>query len=81
MAWIDTLEQDEVDGYRESIYNHQIKNRGGTVSNIIKIHSLNETAFKSFMEFSKLLFFPSELKRKTKEMIAVAVSSYNDCHY
>ena len=81
MTWIRTLEKEEAEGYIESVYEHYIKNRGGIIANIVKVHSLNENAFQSFMQFSKLLFFPSALSRKTKEMINVTVSVENECHY
>lgn len=79
MAWIRMLEPDEVEGSMKSVYKGV--ERGGEVSDIIKIHSLNERAFRSFIEFTKLLFFSSQLERPVKEMIAVAVSAYNDCFY
>lgn len=81
MAWIDVLDHDETEGFMKSVYDMQKKERGGRVSNIVQIHSLSERSFKSFMEFSKMLFFPSELERQTKEMIDVVVSVQNECHY
>jgi len=81
MAWIETRNLEDVEGFMRSVYEAQLGERGGTVSNIIQIHSLNEKVFRSFMAFSEFLFGPGALSRKTKEMIATVVSSHNDCHY
>lgn len=81
MAWIETVDEDDATGFLKSIYEQFSRGENGTVSNIVKAHSLNERAMKSFAAFSELLFAPSALERRTKEMINTVVSTHNDCHY
>lgn len=81
MAWIETLDGDEAEGFIAEVYEQFSRGDNGTISNIVKAHSLNERAMKSFAVFSELLFADSNLDRRTKEMINTVVSTHNDCHY
>lgn len=80
MAWIETLDRGEASGLVGDVYEEFARGED-TVSNIVKVHSLNERAMRSFAAFSKLLFRESALEREVKEMINTVVSAHNDCHY
>lgn len=81
MAWIETLDREDASGFVESVYEQFSRGEAGTISNIVKAHSLSERAMKSFAAFSELLFTDSHLDRRTKEMINTVVSVHNECHY
>ena len=54
----------------------------GSLDNILRIHSLNPRSMRDHMElYSHLMRGASPLTRVQREMIAVAVSSANDCFY
>ena len=81
MAWIEWLEAEEADGELRDIY-RSVGGRSGFVANILKIHSLNPAALRGHYEFYRTLMYgKSGLSRAQREMLAVAVSRANDCHY
>ena len=50
--------------------------------NIVGIMGLNPRTMAASMEFYKsVMQFPSPLLRREREMLAVAVSAVNRCHY
>jgi len=52
------------------------------VANILKIHSLAPEVLKAHLDiYHAALHAPGELSRAQREMIAVAVSAANGCHY
>ena len=54
----------------------------GTVSNILKVHSVSPRTMLAHLDlYKELMFGQSELTRSEREMIAVAVSATNGCHY
>ncbi len=54
----------------------------GRVANILKIHSLAPGTMLAHLGlYREVMFGRSELSRTEREMIAVAVSSANGCHY
>ncbi len=81
MTWIETLDREEASGLVGALYEEFSRGDEGTVSEIVKVHSLNERAMRSFAAFSELLFTESGLEREVKEMINTVVSVHNDCHY
>lgn len=82
MAWIKVIAEEEAQGPLKEIYDKSIQPWGG-VDNIEKIHSLDPDSLKWHLEMYKQLMYGrgSSLKRAQREMIAVAVSSFNKCHY
>lgn len=55
---------------------------GGALDNILRIHSLNPPSLDHHVElYAHLMRGPSPLSRVQREMIAVTVSSANDCFY
>ena len=52
------------------------------MDNIIQIHSINGAVMKSHYEmYIALMRKRSPLSRIQREMIAVMISAYNECHY
>ena len=52
------------------------------VDGILSIHSLSAASLRGHMSlYRALMFGPSPLRRAEREMIAVTVSTLNECHY
>ena len=81
MAWIKNIDETNADGELARAYD-ELRQRAGAVANILKIHSLAPDVLKSHLDiYRAALHAPGELSRAHREMIAVAVSSANGCHY
>ena len=81
MAWIRMIDEAEAEGKLRDLYARLTEPWGG-VDNILKIHSLNPPSLKGHFELYKTLMRGrSPLTRIQREMIAVAVSAANRCHY
>jgi len=81
MAFIPCVDENEASGELKEIYDAIRGGRGG-VGNILKIQSLNPPTLGAHFDLYKTLMFgQSKLDRVRREMIAVAVSSLNNCHY
>ncbi len=52
------------------------------LANILRIHGHNPAVFEAHVAlYEKLMFGPSPLRRRQREMLAVVVSAGNGCHY
>jgi uncharacterized peroxidase-related enzyme len=81
MSLIQYIDEDRAQGDLAMIYERIRRLRGG-VSDVMKLQSLNPSALAAHFElYRSLMFGPSELDRRTREMIGVLVSSANDCSY
>ena len=81
MAWIRTIDEDDAQGELRELYERLTEPWGG-VDNILKVHSLSPASLRGHFELYKTLMRgPSPLNRAQREMIAVAVSAANRCHY
>ena len=81
MAWIKTINPDATEGELKQIYEEQ-KRQAGAVANILQIHSLAPDVLAAHLDIYKAAMHASgELSRTRREMIAVAVSQANGCHY
>ena len=81
MAWIDTINEGDADGSLKDQYAKLKDSRGG-VDNILKIHSLNPESLDAHVRLYKTIMYgKSPISRVDREMIAVLVSSINQCHY
>jgi alkylhydroperoxidase family enzyme len=81
MAWIDTINERDEDGSLKDQYAKLKDSRGG-VDNILKIHSLNPESLDAHVRLYKTIMYgKSPIRRVNREMIAVLVSSINQCHY
>ncbi len=81
MAWIGMTDEGEAAGELKTAYERVAAARG-RVANILRIHSVApETMLAHLDLYRRLLFGPSELSRREREAVAVAVSAANSCHY
>ena len=81
MAWIDTINERDADGSLKDQYEKLKDSRSG-VDNILKIHSLNPESLDAHVQLYKTIMYgKSPIRRVNREMIAVLVSSINQCHY
>jgi alkylhydroperoxidase family enzyme len=76
------IPEGEAEGKLADLYKKYRSRESGIVDHILKIHSLDPPTMEShFQMYRQLMFGPSELSRKEREMIAVVVSVENSCHY
>ena len=81
MAWIDTINERDANGSLKDQYEKLKDSRNG-VDNILKIHSLNPESLDTHVRLYKTIMYgKSPISRVDREMIAVLVSSINQCHY
>jgi uncharacterized peroxidase-related enzyme len=81
MSWISIIEEKDSSGELKKIYD-EIKKKRGKLSNIMKIQSLNPKAMEKHMQlYLSIMFSSSKLSRRDRELIAVVVSSINNCDY
>jgi len=59
-----------------------VRTAGRRLANILDSHSLNDDALRAHLGlYRTIMFGPSGLTRAERELMAVAVSAANDCHY
>lgn len=81
MAWIATIPENQAQGLLAEIFATAAR-RAGRVFNILRIQSQNAEALQASIQmYLALLHGPSPLTRAQREMLAVVVSSANECHY
>ena len=82
MAWIRTIMPGEATGLLKRLYDEAAA-RAGKVFNVLRIQSLRPEVLQAGVELYKELMHSdrSPLSRAQREMIAVAVSRANECHY
>ncbi len=81
MSWIRLHPDDDAKGLLAAIYD-AARRRAGKVFQILRIQSLNPSVLESSMEmYKRIMFGPSPLSRGQREMLAVVVSSTNECRY
>lgn len=72
MAFIDYLPEEAIPEA------HRVQDN----DNIIRIHGVHSRVIKRhYRLYAELMHAPGPLTRARREMIAVAVSAKNDCHY
>lgn len=82
MAWIKEIEVNEATGKLEKLYDKIGGRTKGNVANILKVHSIHPDAMESHLKlYETIMFGESGLSRSQREMIAVVVSSSNECEY
>ncbi len=81
MSWIKTIDPEEADEQLEQAYSEVGASRG-RVAHILGIHSLSPKTMLTHLDlYKQIMFARSELSRPDRELVAVAVSSVNHCHY
>lgn len=72
MAYIDYVDPEEIPD----------EHRVSDTDNIIRIHGVHSRTIPLHHDlYRELMYGPGPLSRIEREMIAVAVSGVNDCHY
>lgn len=81
MAYIKVIQEKEAESPLREIYDHLTTTRG-KLAEVHKIQSLNPESIKAHMDlYMTIMFGNSPLRRETREMLAVVVSSANNCPY
>ena len=81
MTWIAEIDEREAKGSLKDQYS-KLKEPWGGIDNILKIHSLNPESLAAHVQLYKTVMFgKSPIPRIDREMIALVVSSINQCHY
>ena len=79
--WIKTIAPHEASGLLKSEYDLAIR-RAGKVYAIVRSMSLNPPVLKSAIGlYRDIMMRESPLSRSQREMLATAVSCFNNCHY
>ena len=81
-AWIPMIAEDQASGELAELYQRHLDPTHQVVDNILKIHSLKPRTLRDHGNlYRTTMYAASQLSRAEREMIAVVVSSLNDCHY
>jgi uncharacterized peroxidase-related enzyme len=82
MAWIRTVPPGEATGLLKRLYDEALA-RAGKVFNVLRVQSLRPEVLRAGIAlYQEIMLSPrSPLSRARREMIAVAVSRANGCHY
>ena len=81
MAWIPMIQEDKAEDELKDWYD-KLREPWGGVDNIMKIHSLNVNTLKGHYElYLSAMKGTKDLSHKQREMVAVVVSTVNQCHY
>lgn len=81
MTLIRTIEEADATGELAEVY-AQVRRGSDRVANILKAESLAPAVLAAHFQFYReLMFGQNPLKRAQRELIAVAVSQANGCHY
>jgi len=81
MAYIPYVPYEEASGLLKELYG-VYGGKGGSVDNIIRIHSLNPRSMRDHVDlYAHLMRGRSPLSRIQREMLAVTVSAENNCFY
>ncbi len=81
MAQILTVDEADATGLLAELY-RRLADRDGRVASILKVQSLSPGTLEVHYAFYRALMFgPGPLSRAQRELIAVAVSTANECRY
>jgi uncharacterized peroxidase-related enzyme len=84
MAFIDVIEPDEAEpGSELAAFYERVGAERGSVANVLQVTSLQPDLSEAHLDLYMTLMYDREagLDRRTRELIAVAVSQANDCEY
>ena len=82
MAWIRTIREDLWEGDLADRYTEVADKEYGRVDNIMQIHSLNPTGLVAHNTlYRSAMAGTAGLRKVERELIALVVSSINDCDY
>lgn len=81
MAYISYIQDDEASPELRELYD-RYRDPAGHVDNILRIHGPNPQSLEDhYRLYSTLMRGRPDLSRIQREMIAIVVSTINECHY
>ena len=82
MAWIEVIDEDDAGGELADLYRRMIDPKFGRVDHIMTIHSLHPGGLRTHHDlYREVMTGTKTLRKVDREMIALVVSTVNDCHY
>tara|TARA_B110000438_G_scaffold124106_1_gene120956 strand:+ start:725 stop:973 length:249 start_codon:yes stop_codon:yes gene_type:complete len=82
MAWIETIREDEWEGPLGEMRAEVVDRDHDRVDNIMQVHSLNPRAMAAHVGlYGSAMAGTKTLRKVERELLALVVSRYNDCHY
>lgn len=85
MAWIRMLDDEEIRARGDRLTRlcrAAVDDRTGRLDNILRVHTLRPETLDGHLHLYRSIMRASTgLSRREREVMAVAVSAYNHCHY
>ncbi len=82
MSWIETVDDSQWDGELGALRDRVVDPQTGRVDHIMAVHSLNPASLASHDALYRSAMRSTPTLRKIdREMIALVVSTINECHY
>ncbi|MCJ7781014.1 MAG: peroxidase [Acidimicrobiia bacterium] len=82
MSWIETVDDGSWDGELALLRDRVVDPQTGRVDHIMTVHSLNPRSLAAHDElYRSAMRGTATLRRIDREMIALVVSTINECHY
>jgi alkylhydroperoxidase family enzyme len=81
-AWIETIDAEDADDELRELYDAARDPRTGELDNVLKVHGLHPQSLRDHLQLYRTsMYGRGGLTRVERELIAVVVSSLNECHY
>lgn len=82
MAWIRIVDEPEATGELRELYSGMTDPEYGRVDTILRIHSLHPGGLRTHHDlYREVMKGTTTLRKAEREMIALVVSTINECHY
>ena len=83
MAFIKTIPPGKAKAETREVYNYmaEVAGHGSMVAKIVQIFSLRPESMKRMIRQWELTMWKGSVPRQSSELVAAAVSRFNNCHY
>ena len=82
MAFIKTISPNKATGETKEVYNYMAEVVGhDRVAKIVQIFSLRPGSMKRMVRQWELAMWKGSVPRQSREVVAAALSRFNNCHY
>ena len=82
MSFIRTIPPSAATGETEAVYRYMREVGGsGLIAKIVQMFSLRPQSMRRMIRSWELTMWHGEEPRQNRELLAAAISRYNDCHY
>ena len=82
MAFIKTISPNKATGETKVVYNYMAEVAGhDRVAKIVQIFSLRPGSMKRMVRQWELAMWKGSVPRQSREVVAAALSRFNNCHY